>query len=154
MTIFLRTAFNYDADVASFKSGLDCSVPQDYGLLEKHPSRSRTQQHFKDETDINVMVERFSRTGELPPAPPAPAMADFDGVFDFQSAMNVLVDASRSFDALPAKVRKRFANDPHEMMQFVADEANYDEALKLGLVNPRVPAFEPPVEPAVDPESA
>jgi Chlamydia-phage Chp2 scaffold (Chlamy_scaf). len=84
----------------------------------------------------------------LPPAPPAPELADFDEVFDFQSAMNVLVQAERSFMGLPANVRKRFSNDPGQMMEFLNDSSNYDEAVKLGLVQARTPVSEAP-EPVV-----
>nr|QJB20506.1 MAG: internal scaffolding protein [Microvirus sp.] len=136
MTIFLRTPFNYDADVVSFQTGLDCS-----------DDPSRAQQHMRDECDINVMVERFTRTGEIPQAPVVPHPVDFDEVFDFQSAMNVVVEAQRSFDALPAKVRARFSNDPGEFLAFVHDPASQEEARALGLLAPKAPVSEPAAVP-------
>ena len=33
---------------------------------------------------------------------------------------------------------KRFGNDPQAFMRFVEDDANYDEARRLGLVVPKV----------------
>lgn len=128
--MFIRNPFNYDMDIASFKTGLDCSSDP-----------TRAQQHMRDETDINIMVERFARTG-MPPAPPvSPDPVDFDQVFDFQSAMNVVVEGRQAFMELPAKVRARFQNDPGQFLAFIHDDSNMLEAQALGLV-PR-PAVEP-----------
>lgn len=134
---FLKTPYNFDSDIDSFSSGLDCS-----------DSPSLAQQHFRDECDINIMVERFARTG-VPPAPQVPAAVEFNEVFDFQSAMNVVVEAQRGFSTLPAKVRARFSNSPGEFLAFVQDESNRDEAVALGLVPKPVPAVVEPVAPVV-----
>lgn len=144
MAIFLRTPFNYDADIVSHQTGLDCS-----------DDPSRAQQHMRDECDINVMVERFIRTGQVPQAPSPVQPVDFDEVFDFQSAMNVVVQAQRSFDALPARVRARFSNDPGEFLAFVHDPASQEEARALGLLAPIEPAspsaaVQPAPAPAAD----
>lgn len=120
--MFIRSPFNYDGDVVSFKTGVDLS-----------DSPSRTQQHFRDECDINVLVARFARTG-VPEAPEAPPLAVFDEVFDFQSAQQALIDANRAFMQLPSNLRARFQNDPGQFLAFVDDEANRDEAIRLRLV--------------------
>jgi len=126
--MFVRTPFNYDGDVVSHKSGLDCS-----------DAPTRAQQHFRDECDINVLVARFARTG-LPEAPQVPSMAQFDEVLDFQSAMQTIIDARAAFGQLPSNMRARFQNDPGQFLAFVHDDANRDEAVRLGLVQaPPVP---------------
>jgi phage internal scaffolding protein len=38
--------------------------------------------------------------------------------------------------ALPAQIRSRFDNDPAKLIDFLENEQNHDEAIKLGLVNP------------------
>lgn len=120
--MFIRSPYNYDGDVVSYQTGLDCS-----------DSPSRAQQHFRDETDINVMVQRFQRTG-VPESPPVfPGVSDFTEVHDFRSAMQAIIDADRAFAALPSGVRERFMNDPARLLDFVADDANYDEAVRLGI---------------------
>lgn len=132
MSVFVRSPYNYDADVTSFSSGLDCSGDP-----------SMTQQQFRDEVDINVMVERFQRTG-LPEAPAVPpGVQDFTDVHDFRSAMQVVVDARVAFSGLSSGIRARFHNDPAEYLAFVYDADNRAEAVKLGMI----PA--PPVEPDV-----
>lgn len=137
-----RNPYNYDTDVASFNSGLDCS---------NDPSRA--QQHMKDETDINTLVKIYARTGVVPGADlPATEFA-FDEVFDFQSAMNAVVAAERSFARLPSNIRARFSNDPAQFLSFVDNMENRDEAIRLGLVAPPDLAGEP-VEKPVSQEPA
>jgi phage internal scaffolding protein len=119
---FLRTPYNYDRDAASNDSGLECLDP------------TMAQQQFREECDINTIMERFGRTGELIAPIRMPQYGDFDGVNDYHSAMNAIVEAQTAFDALPAKVRARFGNDPAEFLDFVYNEENRDEAIRLGLV--------------------
>lgn len=95
--------------------------------------KSRTQQQFKDETDIKVIVKNFTRTGLAPMRTAVPLPGDFHEVFDFQSAQNLLVRAKQAFMELPSGTRKRFGHDPAEFVAFVANPENGDELVKLGL---------------------
>lgn len=121
---FVRNAFNYDRRKASLACGLEC-----YDL-------SRTQQSQKDEADINMIVKRFGLTGQLPSNVRAPTFGDFDQVNDFQTAMNVIVEAERSFMKMPAEVRSRFNHSPQLFVEFCSDEKNLPEMRKLGLAIP------------------
>lgn len=135
--MFVKSAYNYDGDVDSFKSGIDFS-----------DSPSLAQQHFRDECDINVMVQRFQRTG-VPDSPPVPpGVQDFSQVHDFQSAMQVIIESQSAFASLPSRLRERFGNDPSRYLEFVYDEANRDEAVKLGMIP--APPPPPPVNDSVD----
>lgn len=142
MDVFVRTPYNYDMGKAGDESGLDCS-----GL----PSLAK--QSFAEECDINTIVRRFGLTGQLPENVRMPTYGDFVDVVDFQSAMNAVVAARESFDAMPADVRARFHNDAGEFVAFCDDDRNRDEAVKLGLVPPAVvpPAAAPGVAEAVAP---
>jgi phage internal scaffolding protein len=95
---------------------------------------SRTQQHFRDECDINRILERFNVTGQLPIGSVQPQYGDFSGITDYQSALNAVMAAQDSFLELPAKVRARFDNDPALFVEFASDEANRDEMKALGLL--------------------
>lgn len=117
--------FNYDADVASFDSGV---------MID--PEEKKTRDSFIEECDINTIVKRFALTGALPENVRMPTYGDFEGVNDFQTAMNAIVAARESFDQMPAEVRLRFHNDPQEFVEFCSDESNREEALELGLVEP------------------
>ena len=104
--IMWRSGYNYDIEKVSDDTAL---VPV---------GKSYTVQSQKDEADINVLVKRFGITGEFPVLDRLPLNADFDDVFDFQSAMNVIRSAQESFDSLHADIRGRFHNDPHEFVDF------------------------------------
>lgn len=123
---FLRAPGNYDADAVSLETGLeiDGSIPEE----------NLTQQQFKEECDINVILERFGQTGELPTSSRMPVSGDFTGVSDFQSAMQLVRQAEESFMGLPAKVRAEFGHDPQRVLEFLEDPANRDKAVELGLV--------------------
>lgn len=98
---------------------------------------SRTQQHFKDECDIDRILKKYSETGFLvnPLEQRRPAKwGDFSSVADYQASMNRLAQVQEAFEALPSRVRERFYNDPMQMLAFLEDPANKDEAVKLGLV--------------------
>lgn len=131
MNPFVRTAYNYDMNEAGDESGLECKDP------------TLAQQQFKDEVDINNLVEKYKLNGEMPQLEKLPEYGDFTGIFDYQTAMNAIVAADRDFMSLPAKLRIRFNNDPNEFVNFFADESNRDEAIKLGLIakpaEPQVP---------------
>lgn len=114
---------------------------------------SLAQQHFKDDVDINVMLERFKVTGQLPQGVVLPSYGDFSQVVDFRTAQEALRRAKDSFMMLPAALRERFRNDPQELLEFVSDEKNRDEAVRLGLVPAPVVKVEPSSAPATPPAS-
>ena len=121
-TPFLRTPYNYNTNAASDESGLHC---EDVTL---------TQQHPKDECDINNILRQFNITGQLPENPLQPRYGDFTGVVDYHSALNAVIAAESEFDGLPAQIRARFENDPANLIAFLDNSENLDEAIKLGLV--------------------
>lgn len=124
-TVFCRSPYNYDMDLASDKSGLSCD------------DESLTQQQFKEDSDINTIVNRFMKSGVLPTPINMPQYIDYEGVFDYQTAMNSVRAADEQFMRMDAKVRARFNNSPQEFLSFFADPANTDEAIRLGLAVPQ-----------------
>jgi len=127
-TVFCRSAHNYDMDLASDQSGLKCL------------DASLTQQQFKEESDINTIVDRFMKSGVLPTPTNMPQYVDYEGVFDFQSAMNAVRAADENFMRMDAKIRARFNNSPQEFLEFFANSENTEEAIRLGLAIPQAVA--------------
>jgi len=127
-TVFCRSAYNYDMDLASDKAGLKCEDP------------SLTQQQFKEESDINTIVDRFMKSGVMPTPVNMPQYIDYEGVFDFQTAMNAVRAADENFMRMDAKVRARFNNSPQEFLEFFANPENTEEAIRLGLAIPQAVA--------------
>jgi len=103
---------------------------------------SKTQQSFRQETNINEIIRRAIDTGEPPPFKPGGTYGDFSILTDYQTALQMVEDADKAFQALPAKVRKRFDNDPAQLLNFLNDPANYQEGVDLGF-------YEGPKEPKV-----
>jgi phage internal scaffolding protein len=138
---FLRTPYNYDTNAASNGSGLHCE------------DATLAQQHFKDECDINNILRQFNITGQLPENTLSPRYGDFTGISDYHSALNQVIAAEDEFMSLPAQLRARFDNDPAKLIDFLDNQENKDEAIKLGLVNPPVElpqAVEVPQEKAAE----
>jgi len=120
--VFLRTPYNYDKDAASNESGLHCE------------DASLAQQHFKEECDINTILQKFNISGLLPEQPLSPRYGDFTGIGDYHTALNRVIAAQDEFDALPAQIRARFNNDPAQLIEFMENSENRPEAVELGLV--------------------
>jgi len=119
--IELRSAYNYDTDEASITSGLECQDP------------TLTIQSQAEETDINYIVMRFGITGQLPQSLRLPTYQDFSEAGDFQTAMDLILQAQESFDQLPAQARAAFQNNPAYFLDFVENNDNPEDWEKLGL---------------------
>ena len=127
--VFIRQPYNYDVVAASDAVAFESTEP------------TMTQQQFKDEADINNLVDRFLRTGEIPSIDARAMYGDFvDVPQSYQEALDAVFAAQAGFDTLPAKTRQRFNNDPAELLAFLADPANVDEAVDLGLMEKPEPA--------------
>lgn len=136
---FFKTPYNYDKHAEAQRTALFCLDP------------SKAQQHQKDETDINVIVDRFLKTGQLPSVPLPPTYENFGEIFDFQSAMDTVKRANDAFMALPAKIRNTFANNPANFVAYVDQALEAGDLSKLkewGMTPPEPPSQAvPPDEP-------
>lgn len=105
---------------------------------------SMTQQQFKDESDINNIVDynmrykdpafitKLTLAGKISQA--QPIYGDFSEVQDYRHSLEVMEQAQKQFNALPAKVRARFNNNPADMLAFVENPDNALECVSLGLM--------------------
>lgn len=96
---------------------------------------SRVKESFQKECDVNVIIARYKKTGHLEHARANPGVfSDVSQIEDYPGMVRRLKFAQDSFDDLPSDLRTRFRNDPAELIAFVSDDDNRDEAVKLGLV--------------------
>lgn len=108
--------------------------------VEFDPSEDRTRQEMKEECDINHIMSRYIKTGTIA------HVNKFEGQYgdvqaiDFHAAMNTIRHAEEMFDALPAKVRVKFMNDPAAFLEFCAKPENVKDMRDLGLMKPEVQA--------------
>lgn len=107
-------------------------------------------QSFADESNINKLMERWKRTGTVPQQTAPPHYGDFTNAGDYLEACNQVVAAQQAFNTLPAEIRYRFENSPYELLFFLEDPNNLEEAYELGILErPEAPVeaqAEPPVE--------
>jgi len=125
------------------------------GAINFANSLDRTHQEFKDECDINNILKRYQATGVMPQpwkSPPVPSWGDFASAPDYFEAQQLLLEARQAFMSLPSKVRTRFNNNPGNLLAFVQDPKNLDEARALGLANPAAPPPAQATPPAIPPK--
>lgn len=111
---------------------------------------SLAQQQFRDECDINYVVKNFVQTGAIDPNilnKRAAMYGDVSDVNDLQSALDIVKAAQEGFDTLPADIRDRFKNDPRELLAFLDNPDNRQEAIDLGLMDGVKTTKEPPTAP-------
>ena len=115
---------------------------------------SLTQQHFKDDCDVNKIIDRYTRTGVVPAElinRSSGVYGDFSDVGDFFDAQQRVANAVQNFESLPSNIRRRFNDDPAQLIAFCNDSKNYEEALKLGLVRKREVVPDPAPVPETPP---
>lgn len=127
---------------------------------QKFTEPSMAIQSSKNECDVNNIMKRYKATGiitHLNTKPPV--FGDATLYPGYQEGIIAIQNASEAFMSLNADVRKRFRNDPGELLRFLGDEKNRPEAEKLGLVQPKqqvkkeepqVKKEEPPIPPKVE----
>lgn len=106
----------------------------------------RTKQSMAEECDVNYIMSKWKRTGEIPASmigSMPPSYGDYTNAEDYMTACNKVLDAKHAFAALPAFLRERFANEPANLIRFLSMPENQEEAIKLGLAQ----APPTPVEP-------
>ena len=117
----------------------------------------KTRQEMKKECDVNNIMRRYKKTGKLPDMIKLnPKFGDFAKVTDYHESLNLIIKAENQFNCLSAEIRKRFNNDPAEMLNAInnMDESNIEEFTKLGIIKPKPPVAggeeKKPVPPAVN----
>lgn len=101
---------------------------------------SMTKQSFKQDCDINNIMARYRKVlgvdflnqyqGYL-----EGKFGDVSLGLDYRTALEKINEGKAVFEAMPSDLRARFGNDPGFLLDFLADPANRDEAVKLGFLN-------------------
>lgn len=121
--------------------GLNDEVSEETGYACEGPSK--TQQNQRESTDINKILKDFRVTGIIRQGIRVPTYGDFEGVNDFRTAMDMMIEAQNAFMAMPSELRNRLNNDPQAFLEWCADERNLDEMRKYGLAVPAKPKPDP-----------
>lgn len=108
----------------------------------QHPEldpKSLTHQSMAPECDINTIMRKYEKTGVLE------HRNNFHGQYgdfadvpaDYQESMNHVLAADEMFQTLPARIRRRFHNDPGAFIAYATDPSNQDELIAMGLAKRR-----------------
>lgn len=124
-------------------------MPQDFS------GDSKTQQHFRDEVNINTIVKRFTQDGNITGL--REPRYGFASSQSFSEAMTIVAEAKSHFEELPAETRKAFENDPAKFLDTIQAEDADALLANLGLTEwaeEQKPAEIPAEIPAADSNSA
>jgi len=100
---------------------------------------SLTVQSGKEDADINVIAKRMGATGQMPQPLDLSFYQDASDLPDLRAILEYSREAERAFMALPPEVRKRFHNSAAELWEFVLDDNNREEAVRIGLIDAKAP---------------
>lgn len=109
-----------------------------YPIKQPVYNDGRTKQSFRDETDINKIMQRAQKTGTISHLNKHQASyADFSD-FDYFESVIKLAKGREIFDDLPSELRTEFHNSPADFFQYVNDPDNVGRLDKLlpGLAAP------------------
>jgi len=105
--------------------------------VQLDPGPGRTKQSFAEESNINVIMKKYEKTGLLDHLNTHEGnYGNFIGYADYHSSMNAIREAGEAFMTIPAGVRAKFGNDPALFLEFVQNPDNKEEMIKMGLARP------------------
>jgi len=122
-------------DIPKFKTA--------YQKHKRYPTvldpKSLTHQSMAPECDINTIMKKYEKTGVLEHRNRFQGTyGDFSNVPEsYHESMNRVLAAEEMFSTLPARVRRRFHNDPGAFIDFATNPDNGPELVTLGLATSR-----------------
>lgn len=111
----------------------------------KDPNENKTRQQDAQSADINVIVKRWEKTGELPVARRVGVFMDVSAMPSFQEALNTVNRANEMFMSLRADIRAKFENEPARMLDAWNNKEMREVFEEIGWLEPvEKPAVEAP----------
>ena len=102
--------------------------------LSFNPEENQTKQSFRDEVNINNILDKYQATGQLTHVRQHPGVyGDFSNINDLQGAIEKVRQAQQLFESLPSEMRKTFNNNASEFIKF-SSTASPSELMEAGLV--------------------
>lgn len=94
-----------------------------------------TDQSAKNQCDINVIMDNYSKTGMFSHlSQKEPHYIDNTQIPNLESAFEITKAATNAFYELPATIRKLMDNDPSKLETFISDPENADLLFKHGVL--------------------
>lgn len=119
--------------------------------------KARTIQAGAENLNINRIVDRALRTGQLPIVNRPIQFGDATRIPDLAQALQAQATAKQLYASLPAQLRAETGNNPANLEAWLKDPRNKETGIKLGLFKtppPEAPPVEtPPAKPAAEPKT-
>ena len=119
----------YKTDLISFRNAYS---PQK--VVTTTCSSSETEQSHKDSCDINKIFHASNHSPELLIPENPPTFGDFSNGSDFTEMQNRVADAVSGFENLPSETREFFDHKPANLVEFMNDPHNAQDAINMGLI--------------------
>lgn len=112
---------------------------------------SLTDQNFKDETDVNMILSKYKVTrnpavlglgADGQPLGNPKYGDDYADIGTYQDCLEVVMQAEEQFMQLPASIRKEVGNTPEGMLKWIQDPNNYERGVELGIFEKRVESLD------------
>jgi len=110
----------------------------------------RTEKSHLKECDIKNIIARYKRDGLPYPSWHQDGDIDVSNFPDFTQAQLVVAQGQSLFHSMPAHVRDRFKNEPANLLAFMRDPKNLEEAVKMGLIKMRPETATTPATPPAE----
>ena len=126
---FFKTPHNHDTNAETKRTGLVCLDP------------SLTDQSFKEDADINNIIERIRKTGQFQPVLPE-HFGDGTQIPSLFEARSRIAESNATFYNLAPSVREQFQNDPGRWESYVLASlkaGNREAVIAMGIQLPEPP---------------
>lgn len=119
--------------------------------ISPEDTKTKAVQSEARNSDINNIVAKAYKTGQLPVLMNRKPMEQLPGVETYQDAMNKVVFAQQAFARLPSEIRNSFDNDPAKMLFALENSKDNPELTKklqtIGLLDTPAPPEAAPSAP-------
>lgn len=97
---------------------------------------SQTQKQWKNDVDVNKIMARYKKTGQITHLRNAAegAYLDLTEIPDLLTAKLQIQQAESTFLQMPASLRQKFNNQPENLISYLSNPSNHEEAIHLGLM--------------------
>ena len=96
---------------------------------------SKTKQSAEADSNINNIVRRFTKTGQLTHISDVLGeYRDMSDIPDLKEAMDIVADANSTFQELPAHIRKAMGHDAANFLPYIDDPNNQEQCEIWGLI--------------------
>lgn len=105
-------------------------------VLTINEEPTKTQQQYKEQVDVNNIMKKYKKTGSITHLRNAAngVYMDLTQIPSYEEALMQIEKAQRAFEEIPSHIRLKFNNDPSQLISYLKDPSNLQEAITYGLV--------------------